>query len=119
MLIWFLMPRTVVRRRILCCTAFWRPRAPEWGTGFSDPTGLELVAKGAESTGRSIVTRGWCTVEERKALQKSANSYEANGDTARHAVDNGRWKPGDPKLSIEEGQALVSRLVNLWLQSLA
>ncbi|PVB47830.1 hypothetical protein D2E42_24010 [Mycobacteroides abscessus] len=80
---------------------------------------LELVAKGAESTGRSIVTRGWCTVEERKALQKSANSYEASGDTARHAVDNGRWKPGDPKLSIEEGQALVSRLVNLWLQSLA
>lgn len=62
---------------------------------------------------REIYKNGWATEKSLKRFTHTANSFNAAGDDARHAIDKTQ-SPSDP-MTIGEGKALIEFILNNWL----
>jgi len=64
--------------------------------------------------GGKISSRGWASENELSLFRRTANHPAAAGDEARHGVLSA--EPPAKPMSIEDGRALIKRLVDKWLR---
>ena len=63
----------------------------------------------------NIVDQGWWSDSEKGLFKRTANSPEAIGHEARHAVNEGYPAPPDP-MDHTEAKSLINHLISNWLR---
>jgi hypothetical protein len=77
---------------------------------------FELI-RDANGGGQALTDRGWTTQSELERFRRTANTYAAVGDEARHAI-LAEVPPSHP-MTLEEGEGYIRRMLTRWLDSLA
>jgi hypothetical protein len=74
------------------------------------------VIREACGSEKAITTNGWTTPEEIDRFKRTANSYYAVGDDARHALLTP--KPAAHPMTLDEADEFVRRLLARWVDGL-
>jgi hypothetical protein len=74
------------------------------------------VIRDANGGARSLVVQGWTSQPELERFRKTANTYSATGDAARHAVI-GEKPPSNP-MSVEDADDFVRGMLSRWVDTL-
>lgn len=96
-----------VAHRVLMLTV-----APDAGTW----TGLYRLKEVIEDDigGSKVMSqRMWVSGAQLTRFDRTANSPQASGDASRHGAD--RYEPPSNPMTLEEGRALVTKIVTSWL----
>ena len=96
-------------KHLLAAASIWAELPRSWSRLYRIMQELERYLR------QPLDKAGYCSRNERERFTRSANSAEASGKDARHAI--GMYKPPSNPMSVREGRLFIHRMLQRALRS--